>query len=195
MPAAWRPAAVYSRWPTRGGGTTRDWSPSRGGAAAPARLATLVVSDVVGSPLAAIAGGTTVPDPTTYADALGILEAGGITVPRAVLAVLRQGAEGRRPETPKGGPAFAGPVVVVADGAAAARGAAEAAAVRGIAARVCSTTVEGEAPPGGRRGARRAGPRARARAAAPAARAPPPPRLPGRQRLLPVPGRRRRPAA
>jgi len=114
-------------------------------AVAPGRLATLVVSDVVGSPLAAIAGGTTVPDPTTYADALGILEEGGITVPRAVLAVLRQGAEGRRPETPKGGPAFAGPVVVVADGAAAARGAAEAAAVRGIAARVCSTTAEGEA--------------------------------------------------
>ena len=114
-------------------------------AAAPARLATLVVSDVVGSPLPAIAGGPTVPDPTTYADALAVLEGGSITVPPAVLAVLREGAAGRRPETPKGGPAFAGPVAVVADGAAAARGAADAAAARGIAARVSSTTVEGEA--------------------------------------------------
>jgi glycerate 2-kinase len=114
-------------------------------AAAPARLATLVISDVVGSPLAAIAGGTTVPDPTTYADALSILERGSITVPPAVLAVLREGADGRRPETPKGGPAFAGPVLVIADGPAAARGAAEEAAARGISARVCSTTVEGEA--------------------------------------------------
>lgn len=114
-------------------------------AAAPARLATLVVSDVVGSPLAAIAGGITVPDPTTYADALDILRRGGIIVPRAVLALLREGAAGPRPETPKGGSAFAGPVVVVADGAAAARGAAEAAAVREIFARVRSTTVEGEA--------------------------------------------------
>ena len=114
-------------------------------AAAPARLATLVVSDVVGSPLAAIAGGPTVPDPTTYADALSILERGRMHFPPAVLAVLREGADGRRPETPEGGPAFGGPVVVVTDGATAARGAAAAAASRGIAARVCSTTVEGEA--------------------------------------------------
>jgi len=114
-------------------------------AAAPARLATLVVSDVVGSPLTAIAGGPTVPDPTTYADALSILERSRMNVPSAVLAVLREGADGRRPETPDSGPAFDGPVVVVTDGAAAARGAAEAAASRDISTRVCSTNVEGEA--------------------------------------------------
>lgn len=120
-------------------------------AAAPARLVTLMVSDVVGSPPEAIAGGPTVPDPTTYASALAVLERGRMTVPEAVLGVLREGAAGLRPETTKGGAAFAGPVLVVADGAAAARGAAAAAAARAIAARVSSTTVEGEARLVGRR--------------------------------------------
>ncbi len=120
-------------------------------AVAPARLVTLVVSDVVRNPLEAIAGGPTVPDPTTYADALTVLEPGGTAVPGAVLAALRAGAAGRRPETPKGGPAFKGLVVVVADGAAAAHGAAKAAATCGISARVSSTTLEGEARLVGRR--------------------------------------------
>ena len=114
-------------------------------AAGPARLVTLAVSDVVGSPMEAIAGGPTVPDPTTYAEALAVLEDGAVAVPDAVRAVLREGAAGRRPETAKAGPAFAGPAVVIADGAAAARGAAAAARARGISARVGSTAVEGEA--------------------------------------------------
>ncbi len=41
---------------------------------APARLVTLVLSDVVGDPLDVIASGPTVPDPTTVADAQGILK-------------------------------------------------------------------------------------------------------------------------
>jgi glycerate 2-kinase len=114
-------------------------------AAAPARLATLLVSDVVGSAPETIAGGPTVPDRTTFADALAVVEGRGLTVPAPVANFLREGAAGRRPETPKGGAAFTGPVLVVADGTAAAWGATAAAASRGIEARVSSTTVEGEA--------------------------------------------------
>ena len=60
--------------------------------AAPARQATLILSDVVGSPLDVIASGPTVADPTTYADALAILERFGVTdqTPPALLAHLRR---------------------------------------------------------------------------------------------------------
>jgi hydroxypyruvate reductase len=114
-------------------------------AASPARLVALILSDVVGSPLEAIAGGPTVPDPTTFADALGVLQRWEVTVPHAARAFLEAGAAGRAPESPKGGEAFTGPVVVIADGAAAAEGAATAARGRGVAAQVASTVVEGEA--------------------------------------------------
>ena len=67
----------------------------------PARVVTLVVSDVVGSPLDVIAGGPTVPDPTTYADALGVLSAYEIAAPAAALRWLQTGAAGEAPETPK----------------------------------------------------------------------------------------------
>jgi len=114
-------------------------------AAAPARLITLLISDVVGGAPEAIAGGLTVPDPTTFSDALAVVEERGLTLSDSVVGALREGADGRRSETPKGGAPFAGPVMVVADGTAAARGAEAAARRRGIDARVSSTAVEGEA--------------------------------------------------
>ncbi len=123
-------------------------------AAAPARLATLVVSDIVGSPLDAIASGPTVPDPTTYAMALGVLEKYGLTdqVPAVVLATLRRGEAGAQPETPKpGDPAFARThVVIVTDNAAAARAAHAAAADLGFHTVLLSTCLEGEAREVGR---------------------------------------------
>ncbi len=71
-------------------------------AAAPARVITLVLSDVVGDDLSTIASGPTVPDPTTFADALGVIEQRGLLskVPRRVRAHLEAGAAGERPETP-----------------------------------------------------------------------------------------------
>ncbi|MDB4949956.1 MAG: Hydroxypyruvate reductase [Gemmatimonadetes bacterium] len=76
-------------------------------AAQPARVVTLAISDVVGSALDSIASGPTVPDPTTYADALGVLLSRGARVPNAVLAHLQAGDAGEVPETPKpGDPAF-----------------------------------------------------------------------------------------
>ncbi len=73
--------------------------------AAPARLIALILSDVVGSPLDVIASGPTVPDPTTYADALGVLQHYQLLerTPKAILAHLYRGARGDLPETPKPG--------------------------------------------------------------------------------------------
>jgi glycerate 2-kinase len=70
--------------------------------AAPARVITLVLSDVVGDDLSTIASGPTVPDPTTYADALEVLSRRRVLsrAPRRVRALLEAGARGERPETP-----------------------------------------------------------------------------------------------
>jgi hydroxypyruvate reductase len=72
-------------------------------AARPARVVTLVLSDIVGDPLDAIASGPTVPDPTTYADALGILDKYRIRgeIPATIRNRLEAGARGEFPETPK----------------------------------------------------------------------------------------------
>ena len=63
-------------------------------AAYPARVVTLVISDVPGDDPSAIASGPTVPDPTTFADARAILAKYGITSPRR-----RDRASGARPRT------------------------------------------------------------------------------------------------
>jgi glycerate 2-kinase len=66
-------------------------------------LFSLIISDVIGDPLDVIASGPTAPDPTTFADALAILDRYGLRphVPAAVLAHLERGRAGLFPETPK----------------------------------------------------------------------------------------------
>lgn len=63
---------------------------------------TLALSDVVGDDPATIASGPTVPDPSTYAEALAVVEryAPELT---AVRAALTRGAAGAAPESPKPG--------------------------------------------------------------------------------------------
>lgn len=118
-------------------------------AAAPARVATLAISDVVGSPADAIASGPTVPDPSTYADALAVLDRYGITgrVPAAARRVLERGRDGAIPETPKpGDPAVReAAITIVADNLTAARAAADAARAAGFHTLLLSTYLEGEA--------------------------------------------------
>jgi glycerate 2-kinase len=63
----------------------------------PAQVVTLTISDVPGDDPAVIASGPTVPDRTTFADALQILEKYGIREPLAALDHLRAARE----ETPK----------------------------------------------------------------------------------------------
>lgn len=85
-------------------------------AAHPAPVVALLLSDVIGDPLDVIASGPTAADPTTYADALAILERFGLRerVPASVWAHLEAGARGEAPETPKpGDPVLAGVVNLV----------------------------------------------------------------------------------
>src|SRR5881397_3802584 len=67
----------------------------------PAKVVTLLISDVPGDNPMDIASGPTVPDPTTCADALAIIKRYGIEVPRNVREVLESG----RGETVKPGDA------------------------------------------------------------------------------------------
>jgi len=69
----------------------------------PATLITLAVSDVVGDSVDVIGSGPTVPDPSTYEDALAVLAQYRLeeAAPPAVLHHLREGQCGRIAETPK----------------------------------------------------------------------------------------------
>lgn len=117
--------------------------------AAPAPVAALILSDVVGDPLDVIASGPTTPDPTTYADAWRILERYKLLlrVPEAVQRHLAAGVAGKLPETPKSDdPCFAQVQNhVIASNRAAAQAAAQAATESGYRALLLSTFVEGEA--------------------------------------------------
>jgi glycerate 2-kinase len=66
-------------------------------------LFSLIISDVVGDPLDVIASGPTAADPTTFADALAVLEQYRLLaqIPDAVCGHLERGREGRVPETLK----------------------------------------------------------------------------------------------
>jgi hydroxypyruvate reductase len=77
-------------------------------AATKAKVLALIVSDVAGDDASAIASGPTVPDPSTYEDALRILQRHDVRTPPSVQRWLEEGAAGLRAETPKpGDPLFA----------------------------------------------------------------------------------------
>lgn len=117
--------------------------------AAPAAVVTLILSDVLGNPLDAIASGPTVPDPTTFEEALGVVDRYGLrsVLPAPVRRYLERGAAGEIPETPKpGDPAFSRvQVTVVGDISTAAAAAAERARALGYEPVPGATDVQGEA--------------------------------------------------
>lgn len=117
--------------------------------AAPARVITLILSDVVGDPLDAIASGPTVPDPTTYADAWQTLEEYGLlsSAPPAIRDHLRRGMVGELPETLKPGDQIFQRVSnrLVGSNSMAAQAAAEKARALGWNAAVLTARKEGEA--------------------------------------------------
>ena len=75
-------------------------------AAYPARVIALIYSDVPGDDVSVVASGPTAPDPSTFEDALSVLDRYRLDFPRA-RAHLEAGARGELPETPKpGSPIF-----------------------------------------------------------------------------------------
>ena len=109
---------------------------------APARVVTLLISDVPGDDPAVIASGPTVPDASRCADALAILDRYRIEVPAAVREALESGAL----ETPKpGDPVFAGQAVhLIATPRQSLEAAAAVARAAGIPAYILSDDMEGE---------------------------------------------------
>lgn len=118
-------------------------------AAYPATIVSLILSDVVGSPLDTIASGPTAPDSTTFSDAWEVLEKYGLVneMPPAIVERLRKGVKGEIPETPKpGDPVFERVQnVIIADNYIAATAALNEAQRQGLNTLLLTTFLEGEA--------------------------------------------------
>jgi len=110
----------------------------------PARVASLILSDVVGSPLEAIASGPTAPDPSSGDDALGVIEKYELTdtIPAAIAEALR-----RSRETPGPADEIFDRVqnVIVGSNEQAAEAGLEAARAEGFHAWMAQTDLQGEA--------------------------------------------------
>jgi len=119
-----------------------------------AQVAVLVISDAVGNRLDVIGSGPCAPDPTTFADAWGVLERYGLleSVPLAVRGHLERGLQGEVEETPKPGDPLFERVhhVIVADIRTAAQAAVERARALGFNALLLTAYLEGEAREVGR---------------------------------------------
>ena len=125
----------------KGGGLAR--------VAAPARVISFILSDVVGDPLDIIASGPTTPDPTTFDEALAVLHKYRLLeqLPPAILLHLQRGAAGAVAETLKPGDPLLSRVqnLLVGSNGMAAQAAADAATAAGFNTRVLTTTLQGEA--------------------------------------------------
>jgi hydroxypyruvate reductase len=114
----------------------------------PARVITLLLSDVPGDRPLDIASGPTVADPTTCADALDVVRRHGITLPPAALALLQTGeGESVKPDDPRlqrtETRMIAAPQMALEAAAEVARGA-------GYAAHILGDALEGEARDAGK---------------------------------------------
>ncbi len=116
--------------------------------ASPARLVSLVLSDVIGDPLDVIASGPTVPDESSYADCGRILDKYGLEkdLPPSVIHHLDAGMKGTVPETPgSGDPVFDRTQnVMIANNRQALDAARVEAEKRGYSTLVMSSTIDGE---------------------------------------------------
>jgi glycerate 2-kinase len=116
---------------------------------APAAAVGLALSDVVGDDLSTIASGPLCADPTTYQDALDVVDRFGIggALPGSVMDLLCAGAAGRVAETPKpGDPSVArAATLLIGTNRLALEAAAAEAGRLGFRARILSSGLTGEA--------------------------------------------------
>jgi glycerate 2-kinase len=121
--------------------------------AAPARVATLVLSDVVDAPLHVVGSGPTLPDPSGRAAARAVLERWSIAAPSAVQRALARDDDPAHTESSEASdslaPLLGGPVVELASNATAVEAALAAALAEGWQA-VRMPTLRGEARDQGR---------------------------------------------
>lgn len=117
------------------------------GRAAPAKVLSLVLVDVVGAPLDVVASGPTVADPSTFEDALAVLRRYQLHVPVGIQEHLERGRAGDVRDTPKAGDSTLEGVVnvVVADIATACEAARREAITLGYDTALMTTSLEGEA--------------------------------------------------
>jgi glycerate 2-kinase len=114
----------------------------------PAHLVSLILSDVVGDSLEAIASGPTVGDATTYSDCLAIIQRYELSekIPHSVVNLLQRGARGAVDETPKPSDAVFQKVqnVVIGSNQTALKAAEHQAEALGYHTWMLSSSIEGE---------------------------------------------------
>jgi hydroxypyruvate reductase len=115
----------------------------------PSKVITLVISDVPGDRTDMIASGITVPDPTTYAESLKIINDYAMQdlLPESVLRHLESGQKGEIPETPKPGDRIFDrcSLSIIATNRDAIQGAVDQARIEGFHALVWPDSLRGEA--------------------------------------------------
>jgi hydroxypyruvate reductase len=122
--------------------------------AAPAKVISLILSDVVGDPLDIIASGPSVPDPSTYRDALDILDQYRILdqVSSSIRSHLILGQDGKIEDTPKPGEEFFTNVhnTIVGSNRTAAQAAVAQAEIEGFNTLCLTNYLQGEASQAGK---------------------------------------------
>lgn len=115
----------------------------------PSHLQTLILSDVVGDELDAIASGPTVPDSTTFKECWRIIKKYNIQsqLPESVIRHIKMGKEGKLPETPKPGDPIFKKVdnLIIASNILALKAAREEAVKLGYNCLILSSSIQGEA--------------------------------------------------
>ena len=113
-------------------------------AAHPAKQVSLILSDVVDSPLEAIASGPTVPNPTSNSDARAVLEKYDLLAktPPAILTALHQDPDKKSP--------VLGETLIIGSNRISAEAAHKAAMHEGFSAQILTTSLQGEAAEKGR---------------------------------------------